>query len=184
MQAKVWRKLYNPNFQVSINKSPAQFYDTNTDNQQSWNLFLDTIHLNGNGITVEITEGLLLDSINVVKDKLDDYHKAGMQISLDDFGTGYSALSYLKKFQIDFIKIDQSFVKNLETDSYNKILCETIISMAHKLGKKVIAEGIETEQQKAFLIGANCDYGQGYLFSKPISSDELTKLFIEQLNKK
>ncbi len=180
MQAKVWRKRYSKNFQVSINKSPVQFYNANEGTENNWSLFLDTIHLTGNGITVEITEGLLLDSVNVVKDKIDDYHKAGMQISLDDFGTGYSALSYLKKFQIDFIKIDQSFVTNIETDSYDKILCETIISMAHKLGKKVIAEGIETEQQKAFLLNANCDYGQGYLFSRPITSDDLTQLLKEQ----
>ncbi len=181
MQAKIWRKRYRNDFQVSINKSPVQFYNSNVDNEHNWSQFLDTINLNGSGITVEITEGLLLDSVNVVKDKIDDYHKAGMQISLDDFGTGYSALSYLKKFQIDFIKIDQSFVKNIESDHYDKILCETIISMAHKLGKQVIAEGIETQQQKDFLIGANCDYGQGYLFSRPISSDELTLLLKKQL---
>ena len=176
MQAKIWRKNYNEHFQVSINKSPVQFYNTNASAEESWSLFLETINLAGNGITVEITEGLLLDSVNVVKDKIDDYHQSGMQISLDDFGTGYSALSYLKKFQIDFIKIDQSFVKNIEDDAYDKILCETIISMAHKLGKKVIAEGIETEQQRQFLLDANCDYGQGYLFSRPISSDELSEL--------
>ncbi|MEY8264065.1 MAG: EAL domain-containing protein, partial [Bermanella sp.] len=176
MQAKIWRKSHSAQFQVSINKSPVQFYNSDPNNEENWGLFLETINLAGNGITVEITEGLLLDSVNVVKDKIDRFHHSGMQISLDDFGTGYSALSYLKKFQIDFIKIDQSFVKNIENDAYDKILCETIISMAHKLGKKVIAEGIESEQQRQFLLEAKCDYGQGYLFSRPISSDELTIL--------
>ena len=174
MQAKIWRRYYNKNFQVSINKSPVQFYNGNS--QQEWGQFLKTINLPGDGITVEITEGLLLDGVTVVKDKLNSFHQSGMQISLDDFGTGYSALSYLKKFAIDFIKIDQSFVKNIEHDAYDLVLCETIISMAHKLNKKVIAEGIETKQQMKFLQECECDYGQGYLFSKAISADELTEL--------
>ena len=174
MQAKIWRKNYNKDFQISINKSPVQFYNGNS--QEEWGQFLKTINLPGDGITVEITEGLLLDGVTVVKDKLDSFHQSGMQISLDDFGTGYSALSYLKKFAIDFIKIDQSFVKNIEHDAYDLVLCETIISMAHKLNKKVIAEGIETEQQRKFLQECDCDYGQGYLFSRPISADELTEL--------
>ncbi len=183
MQAKIWRKFYDKNFQISINKSPVQFYNNNST-QENWSQFLGTINLPGNGITVEITEGLLLDTVNVVKQKIEDFHKAGMQISLDDFGTGYSALSYLKKFKIDFIKIDQSFVKNIENDAYDRVLCETIIDMAHKLGKKVIAEGIETEHQKQFLVNAKCDYGQGYLFSKPIDSVELTGLLNERAVKR
>ncbi len=182
MQAKIFRKHYHPDFQISINKSPVQFYTGNTTVQENWSLFLRTINLPGNGITVEITEGLLLDSISVVKDKLTDFHQSGMQISLDDFGTGYSALSYLKKFDIDYIKIDQSFVKNIETDAYDLVLCETIISMAHKLGMKVIAEGIETKEQHQILLEASCDYGQGYLFSKPTTAENLAKI-VQTYNK-
>ncbi len=181
MQAKVWRKNYNKDFQVSINKSPVQFYNNEMDAERNWEHFLNTINLDGDGITVEITEGLLLDSVSVVKEKIKNYHDSGMKISLDDFGTGYSALSYLKKFQIDFIKIDQSFVKNIESDAYDIVLCETIIGMAHKLGMKVIAEGIETEEQKKFLVESGCDYGQGYLFSKPISAEDLSLLMLQQI---
>jgi EAL domain-containing protein (putative c-di-GMP-specific phosphodiesterase class I) len=99
---------------------------------------------------------------------LQEFRDAGMQVSLDDFGTGYSSLSYLNKFDIDFLKIDQSFVRNLAPGSSNMALCEAIIVMAHKLGMKVIAEGIEAEQQRELLTVAGCDFGQGYLFSKPV----------------
>jgi EAL domain-containing protein (putative c-di-GMP-specific phosphodiesterase class I) len=100
-----------------------------------------------------------------------------MQVSLDDFGTGYSSLSYLKKFNIDYLKIDQSFVCNMQADSDDLALCEAIIVMAHKLGIKVIAEGIETIEQRDLLTRAGCDYGQGYLFSHPLSVVEFEKFF-------
>ena len=101
-------------------------------------------------------------------------------MAIDDFGTGYSSLSYLKKFDIDYLKIDQSFVNNLETDPDNMALSEAIIVMAHKLGLKVIAEGVETDGQRRLLTAAGCDYAQGYLFSMPISPEEFEKLLIAQ----
>jgi EAL domain-containing protein (putative c-di-GMP-specific phosphodiesterase class I) len=180
LQAKVLRKITNSDFQISINKSPIQFYNDHETGHALWSEFLTTINLNGNAIAVEITEGLLLDSTEMVKEKLVDFQKNNMAVSLDDFGTGYSALSYLKKFNIDFIKIDRSFVMNIEIDDYNRILCETIISMSHKPGMKVIAEGVENEKQKQILLNAQCDYGQGYLFSKPVTANNLIKF----LNKK
>ncbi|MGP1614848.1 MAG: EAL domain-containing protein, partial [Pollutimonas bauzanensis] len=97
---------------------------------------------------------------------------------LDDFGTGYSSLSYLKKFDIDYIKIDQSFVRNLGPDTDDMALCEAIIVMAHKLGLKVIAEGVETIDQRDLLIRAGCDYGQGYLFSAPLAAEKFS-VFLE-----
>jgi len=99
-------------------------------------------------------------------------------VAIDDFGTGYSSLSYLKKFDIDYLKIDQSFVKNLTADSNDIILVQAIIVMAHHLGIKVVAEGIETETQKEILITAGCDYGQGFYFSKPLEATD----FIEFLD--
>ncbi|EAT12839.1 diguanylate cyclase [Bermanella marisrubri] len=128
MQTKLWRKTLYPDFQISINKSPVQFYGNQEDIHQSWSQFLQIINLPGDGISVEITEGLLLDSIPIVKEKLSDFSQSGIQVSLDDFGTGYSALSYLKKFNIDYIKIDMSFVRNIVNDKYDLILCETIIA--------------------------------------------------------
>lgn len=170
-QAAKWRSGYQPNFQVSVNVSPAQFrtdsYGASRGKSSLHNLGL------AEGIVVEITEGLLLDASDSVNDQLIDFRDAGIQVSLDDFGTGYSSLSYLKKFDIDYIKIDQSFVRNMHNGSGDLALCEAIIVMAHKLGMKVIAEGVETEEQRDLLLAAGCDYGQGYLFSRPIPPEEL-----------
>jgi len=175
-QVKQWRARYHPDFQISVNKSPMQFYDDQSHG--TWLEYLQTLELPGQSIVAEITEGLLLDASNVVKDQLLAFRDAGIQVSLDDFGTGYSSLAYLKKFDIDYLKIDQSFVGNLSPNSSDKILCEAIIVMAHKLGMKVIAEGIETEQQRQLLLEAECDYGQGYLFSKALPADAFEELLM------
>jgi len=128
--------------------------------------------LNGDNICFEITEGLLLDTgDDLVQSILLDFRDGGIPVSLDDFGTGYSSLSYLKKLDIDYLKIDQSFVSGLSAGSSDMALCEAIIVMAHKLGMKVIAEGIETETQRRLLCDANCDYGQGYLFSPALPAE-------------
>jgi EAL domain-containing protein (putative c-di-GMP-specific phosphodiesterase class I) len=137
---------------------------------------MQELGLPGQSVVVEITEGLLMDAHASVTGQLLAFRDAGIRVSLDDFGTGYSSLSYLKKFHIDYLKIDQSFVHALESDSNDMALCEAIIVMAHKLGLKVIAEGVETEGQRNLLAAAGCDYGQGYLFSKPISSEEFETL--------
>ena len=121
---------------------------------------------------VEITEGLLLDTNSSVTDLLLAMRDAGIGVSLDDFGTGYSSLSYLQKFDIDFIKIDQSFVRHLVPACTDLALCKAIIVMAHELGMKVIAEGVETEQQRALLTAAGCDYAQGYLFARPLAAPD------------
>jgi EAL domain-containing protein (putative c-di-GMP-specific phosphodiesterase class I) len=134
--------------------------------------------LTGQGIVIEITEGLLMNVEHTVTEKLLALRDAGIQVSLDDFGTGYSSLSYLKKFDIDYLKIDQSFVSNMETDPDNLTLCESMILMAHKLGLKVIAEGVEREAQRALLAAAGCDYAQGYLFSKPVCVDEFDLMLL------
>ena len=171
-----WRLHHHAQFQISINKSPAQFHN-NSDKMLDWFEHLKQLGLPGSCIAVEITEGLLLDSSAIVVDKLLAFKNAGMQTSLDDFGTGYSSLSYLKKYNIDFLKIDQGFVSNLTAHSTDMALCETIIQMAHILGMKVIAEGIETAAQHDLLLGAGCDYGQGYYFSKPVTAIEFEYLF-------
>jgi len=95
-----------------------------------------------------------------------------IQVAIDDFGTGYSSLSYLKNFSFDFLKIDQSFVRSLAIDSDEMELVKAIIIMAHKLGCKVVAEGIENKEQRDILIDAGCDYGQGYYYSKPMMASE------------
>lgn len=174
-QVKRWRKAYNADFQVSVNKSPVQFLSERSESG-AWIAYLNHLGLSGDSLVLEITEGVLMDARIEVIEQLRKYHDMGMQISLDDFGTGYSSLSYLKKFDIDYLKIDQSFVKNLAPGSDDMALCEAMIVMAHKLGIMVVAEGVETEEQRALLAAAGCDYGQGYLFSRPVPAAEFEKL--------
>jgi diguanylate cyclase (GGDEF)-like protein len=174
-QALCWHQ-YDANFQISVNVSPVQFQKEG-DGQSQWIEFLRAHKQVQSAspltaITVEITEGLLLDTRTTVINQLLAFRDAGIQVSLDDFGTGYSSLSYLRKFDIDYLKIDQSFVLNLESDPDNLALCEAIIVMAHTLGLKVIAEGVENQKQAELLSKAGCDFAQGFLFSRPVPADE------------
>lgn len=175
-QVRHWRQNYQADFQISINKSPVQFHAQDGIHNH-WTAILQQMNLSGDSIVVEITEGLLLDAGNQVGQQLRHFRECDIQIAIDDFGTGYSALAYLEKFHIDYLKIDQSFTRNLSVNSSELALCEAIIVMAHKLGMKVIAEGIETELQRDLLIQAGCDFGQGYLFSRPIPAKEFEALF-------
>jgi diguanylate cyclase (GGDEF)-like protein/PAS domain S-box-containing protein len=175
-QLKLWRDTYNAVFQVSVNVSPVQFGGTIGGPHKAWFGYLQELGLPGQSLVIEITESLLLDAGVGVTDKLLEFRDAGIQAAIDDFGTGYSSLSYLKKFDIDYLKIDQSFVRDLVSDPDDMALSEAIIVMAHKLGLKVIAEGVETEAQRKLLAAAGCDLAQGYLFSRPIPADEFEKL--------
>jgi len=163
-QARRWRLSHHPAFQISVNKSPVQFHN-DAGRQLSWLNHLQELGLPGDSVVVEITEGLLLDSSASVSAQLLQLRDAGVQVSLDDFGTGYSSLTYLQRFDIDYIKIDQSFVRHLIPGCTELSLCKAIIVMAHELGVQVIAEGVETSAQRDLLAAAGCDYGQGYLFS-------------------
>ena len=174
-QCLQWREAFHPTFQITINTSPVQYRNENFD-VHAWTRHLGEMGVSGQAVAVEITEGLLMDSATKVTNKLLIFRDAGIQVSLDDFGTGYSSLSYLKKFDIDYLKIDRSFVKNLAADSEDMALCEAIIVMAHKLGLKVIGEGIETEAQRDLLNAAGCDYGQGYLFARALPASEFEQL--------
>ena len=174
-QAKAWQERYEPAFQISINKSPVQFREADT--VERWSEHLNAIGLPGSNSVIEITESFMMEHEGLVAEKLAQLRERGVSISLDDFGTGYSSLAYLQKFQIDYLKIDKSFVSHLDPDTASDAtLCEAIITMAHKLGIKVIAEGIETSYQQQLLAGMKCDYGQGYYFSKPVSAAAFEKL--------
>lgn len=152
--------------QISVNVSPRQFV---RGNPEAYCIdYLQAIGLNPGAIVIEITEGLLLDDQAGVMDKLRRFHELGIQLALDDFGTGYSAMAYLKKFNIDYLKIDRSFVRDLETDPGDRAIAEAIVAMAHRLGLKVIAEGVETEGQRDLLAAVGCEYVQGYLYAKPM----------------
>ncbi|MEX5749016.1 EAL domain-containing protein [Massilia sp. X63] len=167
--SKRWTDMLGRDFQISINKSPVQFQPQL--DATDWVAHLDAIQLGARCINVEITEGLLLNLSDTVMAKLATLQSSGMQVSIDDFGTGYSSMSYLKRLDIDYLKIDQSFVKEVVHDNFSRTITETIIVMAHKLGLKVIAEGVETPEQCAALCRAGCDYGQGFLFSRPVPAD-------------
>jgi len=173
--AKRWRALHNASLQISVNKSPLQFHKDG-DEHTAWLSYLRELDLPGQCIAIEITEGLLMDSNAPITGALLTLRNADIQVSIDDFGTGYSSLSYLKKFDIDYLKIDQSFVRHLAVDHNDLALCEAIIMMAHKLDIKVIAEGVETEEQYRLLDAAGCDYAQGYLFSRPVPAGEFEGL--------
>jgi diguanylate cyclase (GGDEF)-like protein/PAS domain S-box-containing protein len=170
-QVMAWREQFHPTFQISVNKSPAQF-NQETQHTDNWIEQMKRLGLPGRAIAVEITEGLLLDINSPVAKHLGALRRAGMVVSLDDFGTGYSSLSYLQQLDIDYLKIDQSFVRNLEPGSTALSLCKAMIVMAHELGMEVVAEGVETEAQRQLLVQAGCDHAQGYLFAKPMAPDD------------
>ncbi|MES2126743.1 MAG: EAL domain-containing protein [Pseudomonadota bacterium] len=170
-QVKQWQQVLDPHFQISVNKSPVQFR-RDKELYQGWLAYLAELELPPSSIVIEITESVLLDGAAAVIALLHDYRDMGLQVALDDFGTGYSSLSHLKNFELDYVKIDQSFVSKIEDDVGELALCEAIIVMAHKLGLKVVAEGVETKLQRALLADAGCDYAQGYMFSRPLPAAE------------
>jgi diguanylate cyclase (GGDEF)-like protein/PAS domain S-box-containing protein len=168
--------LSSPAFQIGVNKSAWQFRDDGS-NYQEWLDFLQELKLSPHSIIIEVTEKLLLETANNNSERVLAFQHAHMQLSLDDFGSGHCSVAFLKRFAIDYIKIDPAFIHQ---GSDGMLICEAIIAMAHKLGIKVIAEGIETPQQLTALTAAGCDFGQGYLFSKPISGEELEKQLQKQ----
>jgi len=171
-QAAKWRETHHREFQISVNISPVQFKKEGIDSLV-WFEHLKSIGLPAQGIVVEITEGLLLEASENVMHQLLAFRDAGIEVALDDFGIGYSSLSYLNKFDIDYLKIDQAFVRNLDVDSSDMALCEAIIVMAHKLGLRVIAEGVETRKQRDLLASVGCDFAQGYIFSEPLPPEKM-----------
>ena len=166
-QVAAWRREFHAGFQVSINTSPLQLKQESSE-LAHWPAHLQERQLPGQCIAVEITESLLLNTETRVNSQLLAFRDAGIQVSIDDFGTGYSSLSYLKKFDIDYLKIDRSFVHNLSNDADDLALCEAIIVMAHRLGLKVVAEGVETRLQRDLLRAAQCDFAQGYFYARPL----------------
>ncbi len=182
-KAKRWSQLFNSNLQISLNMSPVQF-QSDALNITDWLAYLQMLGLEAKDLSIEITESLLLNASDDVKNKLLQFRDAGIQVAIDDFGVGYSALSYLRQLDIDYLKIDQSFIKNLDTEHNDRVLCEVIVIMAHKLGLKVTAEGIETEAQRRLLLDIGCDHGQGYLFSRPLTAAAFEEFLVNTMQVK
>lgn len=157
--------------QVAINLSPKQFSDP--DLVSSIRHILEEEALPPHLLELELTEGLLLEATEETRLQLGELKSLGLTLAMDDFGTGYSSLSYLKKFPIDIIKIDRSFIHEIPDNQDDMEITSAVIAMAHNLKLKVVAEGIETAEQLAFLRRHRCDVGQGYLFDRPIPGSEL-----------
>src|SRR3569833_580341 len=168
-----WRRQFGRVIQVSVNKSPVQFeHRAKTE----WLESLTRSGLPGNSITIELTEGLLLKDSPKVKERLLEFRNSGVEVSIDDFGTGFSSLSYLKQFDIDYLKIDRSFMRFLTENESDKALVEAIIVMAHKLDLQAVAEGVETEEQHELLASFGCDYAQGFLYSPAVPEEAFVRL--------
>jgi len=167
-----WQKNFNSDFQIAVNLSPRQFRDIQLINVIK--KCLATTKVSPHSLELEITEGILLSGY--VKEVLANINTLGLKMAMDDFGTGYSSLSYLRKYSFDVLKIDRSFVSEMTTNNKDNALINAVISMSHALGLKVVAEGVETQQQHDQLKMLGCDYGQGYLFSKPLSVADMTEL--------
>ena len=176
-QAKQWRAMGAENFQVSINRSPVQFREDGDGQHPCLALLLELDAAPGS-VVLELTEGVLLEASDSSRQRLEALRRAGITLSLDDFGTGYSSIGHLHSFDMDVVKIDRRFVTGLMAGSKEQVLCSSIINMAHSLGLVVVAEGIETEEQRALLAGLGCDYGQGYLIGRPAPPERLTELLL------
>jgi len=157
-------------FRIAVNISPRQFREPSL--LQNVKKMIKKFDISFGDIELEITEGLLMSGHVNAYDTLHEFSELGVQVAMDDFGTGYSSLSYLRKYPFHVLKIDRSFINDIGTCSADRELINASITMAHGLKLKVVAEGVETQEQLAFLKGLSCDYGQGYLFGKPLSEDD------------
>jgi diguanylate cyclase (GGDEF)-like protein len=155
---------------VSVNISPVQFRQP--DFVQTVSEILDTHCNNPSSIMLELTEGILIENIEDTVQKMNALKELGLRMSIDDFGTGYSSLAYLKQLPLDELKINDKFVRDITIDSNDAVIVETIIAMAKHLGLHVVAEGVETKEQLAFLTDHSCELFQGYYYSRPVPKDE------------
>jgi EAL domain-containing protein (putative c-di-GMP-specific phosphodiesterase class I) len=160
---------------ISINVSPEQLRRTHIPN--SIRRHLDHYHLKSEYLSVELTETALMSDPEQTQNMLRELKTSGVSLSIDDFGTGYSSLAYLRRFPIDELKIDRSFVDEVATNSDDRAIAQTIIAMSRALGLSVVAEGIETQEQRNALRELGCQIGQGYLFATPLTPDELFQRF-------
>jgi EAL domain-containing protein (putative c-di-GMP-specific phosphodiesterase class I) len=178
-QLKKWQSIDLRLSKVSVNLSAQQFLKS--DITEVVKNVLSKTGLEPKCLELEITESMTME-VNYAMRKLKELRQLGVRISIDDFGTGYSSLYYLKKFPVSYLKIDKSFVSDIMLDKSNANIVSTIISMAHNMGLKVIAEGVEDKQQLSFLQLRNCDFVQGYFFSRPIPADFFEKEFYNLQN--
>jgi diguanylate cyclase (GGDEF)-like protein/PAS domain S-box-containing protein len=178
-QIKTWNKNLTRIFKVAINISPRQFRDPNFSHAIEG--LLHEFALPNTAIELEVTEGVLMSGNAYIDETLKSLNNLGIGIIMDDFGTGYSSLSYLRNYPFEALKIDRSFVSDITIDPADRELVNAIIAMAQGLGLRVVAEGVETEEQFSLLAKQNCEMVQGYLFSRPVSADKITRIIKKKI---
>ncbi len=170
-----WQREGLPVLSMAVNLSPRQFLDTNLLDDIDEALALSGMP--ARLLQLEITESMVMQNVERAIRLLDEIRSRGVRLAIDDFGTGYSSMSLMKKFPIDTIKIDRTFVRDLAESAEDRAIATAIISMGKALGLTVVAEGVETSEQDSFLRGHACDEIQGYLFSKPVRPEDIPALF-------
>jgi EAL domain-containing protein (putative c-di-GMP-specific phosphodiesterase class I) len=170
-QLKLWEQdALTRELSLSVNVSAKQFHQVDFVTQVQATLQQHAI--NPTLLKLELTESMLVDNVENIITTMDTLQKTGICFELDDFGTGYSSLQYLKRLPLSQLKIDQSFVRDIASDISDKAIVSTIIAMAHALNLGAIAEGVETEDQRQFLLGQGCKHFQGYLFGRPVPIEQ------------
>ena len=177
-QLKVWREQLCDDLFMAVNVCPSRFLKAGI--VEHIVATLRAMELPPSCLEIEITERMLMDSDPVVRERLAELRSYGVRFSIDDFGTGHSSLSYLSSLPVDVLKIDRSFVQNVTASSEQSVLVEAIVAMAGKLGLHVVAEGIEQESEKTFLVACGCDLLQGYLLGHPEPPEIITELLRSQ----
>jgi len=164
---------------MAVNISPKQFLDRDIANMLA--RIIDESQLNPMCLDLEITEGLIMQDVERSISILRNFRELGGRVAIDDFGTGYSSLSYLKQFPVDKLKIDRSFVRDLQKDKKDAALAKAIINMGHGLDLNIVAEGVESRSQLAILKEQQCDEIQGYFFFRPLPEKEMTALLQKKI---
>ena len=172
-----WQNSHHKNVTMAVNLSPCQFRDSELLSFIKGSL--NKSNVSAEDLELEITEGVLMSDESHIHDTLIEISTLGIKLSMDDFGTGYSSLSYLRQYAFDVLKIDQSFISGIPLNKADSELVNTIIAMAHSLGLKVVAEGVETQEQLTLLDDLGCDLVQGYYFSKPLPAKQLLDFAVD-----
>ena len=174
---KEWEAAGYKDISIAVNLSAVQFRQKNI--LEMVRNIISHSEIDPQLLELEITESTIMDDIDAASATMRELHKEGVKISIDDFGTGYSSLAHLKRFPLNTVKIDRSFIRDLTTDPDDAAIVGAIIAMAHSMGLKIIAEGVETTKQLEYLRRLRCDEIQGYLFSRPLPIDEAEELLIK-----
>ena len=176
-QVKSWQDMYDTNLRIAINLSARQFNDSELVSLVEY--CLARANLAAQTLELEITESIIMQDSKWIGDAFQAFESMGVRVAIDDFGTGYSSLSYLKRFPIDTIKIDRSFIRDVTSDIDDAAIVSAIIAMAQSLKLEVVAEGVETEAQLNFVRGKGCTAMQGFLFSEPLTPEAIDRLMAE-----